>query len=112
MRKEYLVKNKVKSCIKQLGGVHCMPMGTGFGNAGYGDIIACVAGCYIEIECKSGNNKPTALQLQRQKIVSAAGGLALIVNETNVSQLKEVIESWVGRKSTSHSASANFWPKV
>ena len=44
--------------------------------AGTTDIIACVRGQYVGIECKIGNNQPTEKQKQHMEDVREAGGIA------------------------------------
>ena len=48
--------------------------------AGTSDILACVNGRYIAIECKLPGNKPTDLQRDYLARVEEAGGFALVVS--------------------------------
>ena len=93
MTKEHTVKRKVKEVLKGLGKdvVYCMPMGTGYGNSGVGDFVFCYQGKYHEIETKTVGNEPTALQEKRQRDVIAAGGKAVVINESNLFGLREWI---------------------
>jgi hypothetical protein len=50
----------------------------------------CYRGAFAAIECKAGKNKPTALQEAAMQRIRDAGGLALVIDETNVDQLKEL----------------------
>jgi hypothetical protein len=50
----------------------------------------CYRGAFAAIECKAGGNKPTALQEAAMQRIRDAGGLALVIDETNVDQLKEL----------------------
>lgn len=90
---ENAVKRKVKKVLSELNAYYAMPMGTGFGNAGVPDFIACYRGKFVAIECKAGGNKPTALQYKNLKNIQDCGGMALVVNELNVDQLHEVLRS-------------------
>lgn len=54
--------------------------------------MACVNGRFIAIECKAGNNKPTKLQQHNLDKISAAGGVALVINETNLDVLEATLE--------------------
>jgi hypothetical protein len=85
------VKAKVKKILTDMGVEWCMPMGTGYGHAGVGDFVGCYLGRYVEIECKAGENEPTKLQWARLNRVMRAGGIALVINELNVSQLEEYL---------------------
>lgn len=51
------------------------------------DIVACLRGKFVAIECKAGKNKPTALQYKNIDAIHAAGGFAVVINEENVAQL-------------------------
>lgn len=44
--------------------------------AGTTDIIACVRGQYVGIECKIGNNQPTEKQQRHMEEIQRAGGIA------------------------------------
>ena len=55
------------------------------------DIICCVNGRFLAIECKAGDNKPTVLQQRELKAIADAGGSALVVNELNVEGVASVV---------------------
>lgn len=55
----------------------------GYGSSGVPDIIACVNGFFLAIECKAGKNKPTDLQTHNIERIIAAGGCAIVVYEDN-----------------------------
>lgn len=44
------------------------------------------------IECKAEGNKPTALQEKNLQGIRATKGFAYVVNEDNVSMLREIME--------------------
>jgi Holliday junction resolvase len=85
------VKKKVKDFLDKLGIYHFSPPGMGLGRAGIPDIIACHRGRFIAIECKAGDNQPTALQARELDRIAMAGGLAFVVREANVERLEELI---------------------
>lgn len=94
---ENRVKKKVKTILDQMGVYHFSPVQNGMGRAGIPDIIGCLGGQFIAIECKAGKGKTTALQEHELNRILNAGGYALVVNETNIDQLWE-IQTWVTRK--------------
>jgi hypothetical protein len=47
-------------------------------------------GHFVGIECKAGNNQPTALQEKNLKAIRSAGGLSFCVNSVKV--LREQLE--------------------
>ena len=63
----------------------------GLGRAGIPDIIACHRGRFIAIECKAGDNQPTALQSRELEAITNAGGLAFVVRESNLDRLKDLV---------------------
>lgn len=86
---EKLVKDKIKKLLKEHNVYYAMPMGTGYGNSGVPDFLCCVNGKFLAIEAKAGKGIPTALQEKNLRDIKAAGGVALVVNETNIEELKE-----------------------
>jgi Holliday junction resolvase len=95
MTLEAKVKKKVKETLHSMGAYFLQPIGTGFGSMGAPDIVVCYKKFFIGVECKAGRGKLTALQQDNLKRISDNGGLALVINETNVSQLRELIETWI-----------------
>jgi len=100
MTPEAKVKKNIKELLNTMGAYFLQPIGTGFGAQGAPDIVACYKGFFIGIEAKAGKGKTTALQEFNLKRIEGMGGLALVINETNVSQLRELIESWVNTAQT------------
>ena len=84
MTPEAKVKKKVVAHLKDLGAYYFYPVTGGYGRSGVPDIIACMNGKFIGIECKAGKNKPTPLQEKNLNEIIAAGGVALVVSETNM----------------------------
>lgn len=89
MTPEAKVKKRVKQILAEIGAYYAMPIGTGFGNAGVPDFLICKGGLFYAIECKANGNKPTALQLKHLDDIRKAGGIALVVDETNVENLRK-----------------------
>jgi len=89
---EKLVKNKIKVILQDGGVYYAMPIGSGYGNAGVPDFLACVNGRFLAVEAKAGKGKTTALQDAHLEKIKAAGGVSMVVNELNLDQLKETIK--------------------
>ena len=89
MTPEAKVKKRVKAILDELEVYHFSPMQNGMGRAGIPDIVACYCGKFIGIECKAGDNKPTALQERELNRILEAGGEAYVINEENIEQLRE-----------------------
>lgn len=48
---------------------------------------------YFGIECKAKGNKPTALQNKNLSDIMSAGGMAMIINENNISDVEYMLRS-------------------
>jgi len=90
---EKLVKSKVVAQLKTLGAYYFYPVTGGYGASGVPDVVGCYKGRFIGIECKANGNKPTALQQMNLDKIAAQGGIALVIDETNVNELKGMIEN-------------------
>jgi len=88
---ESAVKQKIKKMLDDAGAYYAMPIGTGYGNSGVPDFLICSGGRFIAVEAKAGDNKPTALQESHLQKIRAKGGIALVINENNLVDLKEVL---------------------
>jgi Holliday junction resolvase len=88
---EKKVKDQVVALLKKHGAYYFYPVTSGFGTSGVPDIVACHRGVFIGIECKAGNNKPTPLQQKNLDAIAAAGGHALVINETNIGAVAELL---------------------
>ena len=81
---EKKVKDKARKILTESGAFHFMPATHGYGTSGVPDIVGCYKGRMFAIECKAGDNKPTALQLKNLSAIAAAGGYTEVINETNL----------------------------
>jgi Holliday junction resolvase len=88
---EAKVKAKVVSQLKKLGAYYFYPVTGGFGRSGVPDIVGCYKGLFFGIECKANGNKPTKLQEINLDQIAKCGGLALVIDETNVDDLTAAI---------------------
>jgi Holliday junction resolvase len=59
---EKKVKDKVVKLLKEEGVYYFYASTHGFGRSGIPDLVCCINGRFLGIECKAGDNKPTALQ--------------------------------------------------
>lgn len=93
MTPEAKVKAQVRKILDDAGAYHFNPFGGGYGRAGIPDIIACVNGFFLAIECKAGNGKTTALQDRELENIRAAGGVTMVVynNDEDMVKLNNVI---------------------
>jgi len=90
MTPEGKVKKEVGKILAEHGVYYFYPVATGMGRAGIPDIIGCHKGHFIAIECKAGKNKTTALQERELDLIMLAGGISLVINETNLDHLRNI----------------------
>jgi hypothetical protein len=88
---EALVKKRIRTILETTGAYFAMPIGTGYGNSGVPDFLVCHKGHFVAIEAKAGKGKTTALQESHLSKIREAGGKALVVNETNINELQEML---------------------
>ena len=81
---ESKVKKQVVEVLKEVGAYYFYPVTGGYGRSGVPDVVACLRGRFIGIECKAGKGKTTALQDKNLHDIEDAGGVAWVVNEVNL----------------------------
>jgi Holliday junction resolvase len=90
---EKKVKDAVTKILKEYNAYYFYPATGGFGRSGVPDIVACFNGYFIGIECKAGNNTTTALQDRELAKIEFSGGIPMVVNETNIKDVREVLDA-------------------
>lgn len=85
------VKAKVDKILAKFNCYCVKPVTGGYGSSGVPDILVLLDGKFIGIECKAGKGEPTLLQIHHLKQIVANGGYSMIINETNLPQLEEVL---------------------
>ena len=86
---EAKVKAKVVALLKEYGAYYFFPGTHGYGRSGVPDVVCCIKGLFLGIECKAGKNKATPLQVMEIEKIRAAGGRAMIVSEDRLEALRE-----------------------
>ena len=89
---EAKVKQAVRKILDALDVYYFMPPGMGMGRSGIPDIIGCLNGEFIAIECKAGKGKTTALQERELSAISNHGGFAFVVHENNLDVLRQQLQ--------------------
>jgi len=82
----------VRKILDELGAYYFFPATGGYGRSGVPDIVGCYNGMFFGIECKAGKGTTTALQDRELQRIKDAGGIALVVNENNVEEVKSILE--------------------
>lgn len=77
--------------LKEQGVYYFYAATHGFGRSGIPDLVCCVNGRFLAIECKAGSNTPTALQQKELAAIMSAGGSAIVINEDNLHTLPNIV---------------------
>lgn len=92
MKPESRVKTKVHDLLKQLNAYSLTVTTMGMGASGHPDRVACIAGCFVGIECKAAQkNNPAELQAQRLNQIVDARGFAFIVDADNFDRFETLM---------------------
>lgn len=89
---EAAVKAAVKRILNAHEVYHFPPATGGYGRSGVPDIICCVNGKFLAIECKAGKGTTTVLQDRELQAIKEAGGIAMVINEDNLDALAQVLK--------------------
>ena len=79
MTPEAKTKKRTLAILAAQDVYYFMPFGGGYGRAGIPDIVCCVNGRFLSIECKAGKGRTTALQDRELQRINDAGGTALVI---------------------------------
>ena len=93
MTPEGKTKAACKHILAAAGAFYFMPVSNGMGRMGIPDLICCLHGRFVAIEAKAGRGRPTALQIRALRQIEEAGGLSLVINETNLDYLQECLSN-------------------
>ena len=89
---ESKVKAQVVKLLKAHEAYYFFPATHGMGRSGVPDVVCCVKGKFVAVECKAGKNTTTALQDREIKAIQTARGVAVVINETNLELLETILK--------------------
>lgn len=95
---EARVKDAVKKMLCEHAVYWYMPSAATYGKSGFPDILCCVNGYFLTVECKTGHNRPTALQEREMDSIRKSGGIALVINEDNMDALAVHLAALKGKE--------------
>ena len=75
---EKVFENKIKKLLKEKSAYYVKFFGCGITTAGTPDILACVNGHFIGIECKADNGRLSELQRLKLKAIQSSGGIGIV----------------------------------
>lgn len=93
---EKKVKDKVVGILKEQGVYYFFAAMNGMGRSGVPDIVCCYRGRFFAIECKANGNTPTVLQQREMYKITEAGGITVVIDETNLDLVRGLIKSLRG----------------
>lgn len=94
---ESKVKNRVRKILNKYTTAYSfMPATHGYGSSGVADIVSCINGKFIAIECKTDGNKPTALQKKNLNDVVKSGGYGFVVDDSSIGVFILTLDNVVG----------------
>lgn len=92
MTPEAKVKKRVREILdefcKDHQGYYFFPPANGYGRQGIPDVICCIQGRFVAIECKANGGVPTELQNREAFKIQKAGGVTLLVDEHSLHKLE------------------------
>lgn len=88
---ESRVKDKVKKLLDEHGVYYFMPATGGYGRSGVPDFVCCFRGRFFAIECKAGDNNPTALQQREMTRITEAGGISYVARDDSLHLLPTLL---------------------
>ena len=92
---EKWVKAQVVKMLKDVDAYYFYPVASGYMRTGVPDIVACLNGRFLGIECKANGNKTTEIQDRNLVEIKKNGGIAMVVDENNLDELKEYLYGMV-----------------
>jgi hypothetical protein len=88
---EKWVKAQVVKMLKELEAYYFYPVASGYMRTGVPDIVVCYKSHFLGIECKANGNRTTEIQDRNLVAIKKNGGIAVVIDENNLDQLKEML---------------------
>jgi len=89
---EGAVKKAIRNLLDSVGAYYCMYVPVGYGSGkGTPDFLICHQGRFIAVEAKAGRGKTTALQDMTLQKIRDTGGVAMVINEHNLDDLRKIL---------------------
>lgn len=96
MAEEKNLENRIKKWLTEHNCYWVKQFGCVYSRAGVSDLLCCVRGKFISIECKSSVGKLSELQKHELEKVRNSGGYAYCVSPKNWEEVKQDIEKIMG----------------
>lgn len=103
MTPEARVKKRVREILDKFcaanPGYYFFPPANGYGRQGIPDVICCIQGKFLAIECKANGGVPTELQNREAFKIQKAGGVTLLIDERTLPKLEAYLILIKGKQS-------------
>lgn len=83
---------KLRKAITQKGGWVVKYFGCGMSASGTPDLLCCVNGYFVAIECKSSIGKPSDLQKIKLNQILKSGGIGIVASPKNYDDVLQLID--------------------
>lgn len=93
---EAKVKRDVAKILDKYNVYYFFPPANGYGRQGIPDIICCIHGHFLAIECKAGKGTTTVLQDREIEKIRQHAGTVMVVNEHNQEELINLLSKLEG----------------
>lgn len=93
MAQEKNFQNYVKSFLKDNNCYTIVTHGDGLSKRGIPDIITCYNGCFLGIELKANNGRPSALQLENLRQINNSGGYGILLYKSGFDNFVKFISA-------------------
>lgn len=93
---EAKVKRDVAKILDKYNVYYFFPPANGYGRQGIPDIICCIHGHFLAIECKAGKGTTTVLQDREIEKIRQHAGTVMVVNEHNQDELINLLSKLEG----------------
>ena len=84
--RESTIQKQIIQWLQKCGAKVYNEHGDGYTRRGKPDIIACVQGRFVAVECKAPGENPTPLQLRELDQIRRAGGVAFVAHSLEEAQ--------------------------
>lgn len=96
MAAEKSFENKVKGFLKDQGCWNLKTWSNGVQRSGVPDLLVCCGGCFVGVELKAQNGKPSQLQLWNLQKIEESGGYGILLYPDQFNIFRSFINSLNG----------------
>lgn len=98
MAEEKKLENRIKKWLTEKGCYWVKYFGCAYTRSGVADLLCCIKGKFVALECKSSVGRLSELQKHEIEKVQKSGGLAYCVSPKNWEEVKQDIEKIIGEE--------------